>query len=78
VLIPSDDDAPSGGYASSSKADHDHPREVREVHERDYCAYGYRRMSIALKREGKEVGKSRVQRLMREAEIQGAKRRGKP
>lgn len=50
---------------------------IREVHERNYCAYGYRRMSIALKREGEEVGKSRVQRLMREAEIQGAKRRGK-
>ncbi len=51
---------------------------IREVHERNYCAYGYRRMSIALKREGEDVGKSRVQRLMRDAEIQGAKRRGKP
>jgi hypothetical protein len=51
---------------------------IREVHERNYCAYGYRSMSVALKREGEEVGKSRVQRLMREAEIQGAKRRGKP
>ena len=50
---------------------------IREVHERNYCAYGYRRMSIALKREGEAVGKGRVQRLMREAEIQGAKRRGK-
>jgi putative transposase len=50
---------------------------IREVHEHNYCAYGYRRMSIALKREGEEVGKSRVQRLMREAGIQGAKRRGK-
>jgi len=51
---------------------------IREVHERNYCAYGYRRMSIALKREGEDVGKGRVQRLMREAGIQGAKRRGKP
>lgn len=50
---------------------------IREVHERNYCAYGYRRMSIALRREGEKVGKSRVQRLMREAGIQGAKRRGK-
>ena len=50
---------------------------IREVHERNYCAYGYRRMSIALKREGESVGKGRVQRLMRKAEIQGAKRRGK-
>lgn len=51
---------------------------IREVHERNYCAYGYRRMSIALRREGEDVGKGRVQRLMREAGIQGAKRRGKP
>lgn len=51
---------------------------IREVHERNYCAYGYRRMWIALKREGEEVGRGRVQRLMREAGIQGAKRRGKP
>lgn len=51
---------------------------IREVHERNYCAYGYRRMSIALKHEGEKVGKSRVQRLMRDAGIQGAKRRGKP
>jgi hypothetical protein len=34
-------------------------------------------MSIALKREGEPVGKGRVRRLMREAKIQGAKRRGK-
>lgn len=51
---------------------------IREVHEHNYCAYGYRRLWIALKREGEEAGKGRVQRLMREAEIQGAKRRGKP
>jgi putative transposase len=50
---------------------------IREVHERNYCAYGYRRMWIALKREGEEVGRGRVQRLMGEAGIQGAKRRGK-
>jgi putative transposase len=35
-------------------------------------------MWIALKREGEQVGRGRVQRLMREAGIQGAKRRGKP
>jgi putative transposase len=34
-------------------------------------------MWIALRREGEEVGRGRVQRLMREAGIQGAKRRGK-
>jgi putative transposase len=50
---------------------------IREVHERNYCAYGYRRMWIALQREGEEVGRGRVQRLMQTAGIQGAKRRGK-
>jgi len=51
---------------------------IEEVHERNYHAYGYRRMWIALRRQGEEVGRGRVQRLMRQAGIQGAKRRGKP
>jgi putative transposase len=51
---------------------------IEEVHERNYHAYGYRRMWIALRREGEQVGRGRVQRLMREAGIQGAKRRGRP
>jgi putative transposase len=51
---------------------------IREIHERNYCAYGYRRMWIALRRQGEEVGRGRVQRLMKAAGIQGAKRRGKP
>ena len=50
---------------------------IHEIHERNYCAYGYRRMWIALQREGEEVGRGRVQRLMKGAGIQGAKRRGK-
>jgi putative transposase len=50
---------------------------IREMHEANYCAYGYRRTWIALRRQGEEVGRGRVQRLMREAGIQGAKRRGK-
>lgn len=52
--------------------------QIKEVHERNYCAYGYRRTWIALRRAGEEVGRGRVQRLMRQAGIQGAKRRGKP
>ena len=51
---------------------------IKEVHERNYCAYGYRRTWIALRRQGEEVGRGRVQRLMKAAGIQGAKRRGKP
>lgn len=50
---------------------------IAEIHERNYCAYGYRRMWIALQRDGEQVGRGRVQRLMKEAGIQGAKRRGR-
>ena len=51
---------------------------IRELHERNYCAYGSRRMWKALRRAGEEVGRGRVERLMRAEGIQGAKRRGKP
>lgn len=51
---------------------------IEEIHERNYHAYGYRRTWIALRRQGEAVGRGRVQRLMRQAGIQGAKRRGKP
>jgi putative transposase len=51
---------------------------IREIHEANYHAYGYRRTWKALLRSGETVGRGRVQRLMREHGIQGAKRRGKP
>lgn len=51
---------------------------IREVHEQNYFAYGYRRMWIALRRAGESAGRGRVQRLMKANGIQGAKRRGKP
>ena len=51
---------------------------IIEVYEANYCAYGSRRMWKALRRAGEQVGRDRVARLMREAGIQGAKRRGKP
>jgi putative transposase len=51
---------------------------IRELHERNYCAYGSRRMWKALARSGECVGRDRVARLMRQNGIQGAKRRGKP
>jgi putative transposase len=51
---------------------------ITEIHEANYCAYGYRRTWIALQRAGEQVGRGRVARLMREAGIQGAKRRGRP
>ena len=51
---------------------------IDELHEANYCAYGYRRMWKALRRAGETVGRDRVKRLMRDNDIQGAKRRGKP
>jgi putative transposase len=52
--------------------------QIEAVHAADYHCYGYRRTWLALKRAGVDVGRDRVKRLMREAGIQGAKRRGKP
>ena len=51
---------------------------IQELHAANYYAYGYRRMWKALRRAGEQVPRCRVQRLMREHGIQGAKRRGKP
>jgi transposase InsO family protein len=51
---------------------------IRELHAANYFAYGSRRMWKALLRAGEQVGRSRVERLMRAHGIQGAKRRGKP
>jgi putative transposase len=51
---------------------------VCELHEANYCAYGYRRTWKALLRAGEQVPRCQVQRLMRAHGIQGAKRRGKP
>jgi transposase InsO family protein len=51
---------------------------IRQLHERNYFAYGSWRMWKALQRAGEQVGRGRVERLMRVNGIQGAKRRGKP
>ncbi len=51
---------------------------IRELHRRNYFAYGSWRMWKALLRAGEELGRGRVERLMRTNGIQGAKRRGKP
>jgi transposase InsO family protein len=51
---------------------------IQELHAANYYAYGYRRMWKALRRAGEQVGRGRVQRLMRTHAIQGAKRRGRP
>jgi putative transposase len=51
---------------------------IRETHQANYEAYGYRRIWKALLRAGETAPRCQVQRLMRSAGIQGAKRRGKP
>ena len=51
---------------------------IEQTHAANYYAYGYRRMWKALRRQGVDVGRDRVKRLMRAHRIQGAKRRGKP
>jgi putative transposase len=51
---------------------------IRELHAANYYAYGSRRMWKTLARAGEQVGRGRVERLMRAHGIQGAKRRGRP
>jgi putative transposase len=51
---------------------------IRQIHARNYCAYGSWRMWRALQRAGEQAGRGRVERLMRSKGIRGAKRRGKP
>jgi putative transposase len=66
-----------GGRRSARSVEDERPlARIKEAHEANYCAYGYRRMWIALRRQGEEVGRGHVQRLMKVAGIQGAERRG--
>jgi len=50
---------------------------IHQVHGENFEAYGYRKLHLALRRPGIEVGRDRVKGLMRQHGIQGAKRRGK-
>jgi hypothetical protein len=68
----------TGGRSARSLEDEQLLARIREVHEANYCAYGYRRTWKALTRAGEQAPRCRVQRLMRTNSIQGAKRRGKP
>ncbi len=51
---------------------------IRDVHEQNFECYGYPRVWHELQRQGEQVGRDHVARLMREEGIRGAKRRGKP
>jgi putative transposase len=68
----------SGERSERSREDERLLDRIRELHAANYFAYGSRRMWKALLRDGEQVGRSRVERLMRQHAIQGAKRRGKP
>ena len=68
----------SGRRSARQLSDERLTERIRELHAANYCAYGYRRMWLALRRAGEPVARCTVQRLMRRAGIQGAKRRGRP
>ena len=51
---------------------------IRQTHQDNFHAYGYRKMWKTLLRAGESVPRCQVQRLMRANGICGAKRRGKP
>lgn len=68
----------AGGRRSARAAADERLIEViRRVHGENFEAYGYRKLHLALKRRGVQVGRDRVKRLMRVHGIRGAKRRGK-
>ena len=50
---------------------------IREVHGQNFECYGYPRVWHELRRQGEQVGRDHVARLMRQEGIKGAKRRGK-
>ncbi len=75
---------PSTYYAARSRppsaqaiADAELTEEIQRVFEANYRVYGVRKIYHQLNREGIDVGRDRVWRLMQEAGLQGA-RRGKP
>jgi putative transposase len=68
----------NGGRSARRLEDERLTQRIREVHRANYGAYGYRRMWRALELSGEDPGRDRVARLMRQAGIHGAKRRGKP
>jgi hypothetical protein len=67
-----------GGRCARAREDERLLAVIGETHRANYEAYGYRRTWKALLRAGETAPRCRVQRLMREHGIRGAKRRGKP
>jgi transposase InsO family protein len=67
----------SGQRSARAVANEQLVRVIGQLHEENFEAYGYRKLHLALRRQGVEVGRDRVKRLMRQHGIRGAKRRGK-
>lgn len=72
----------SGYYAWRSRppaartvADQELTRRIVSIHERSRCTYGAPRIHAELRELGVRVGRKRVARLMRKAEVRGAYRR---
>jgi len=68
----------TGGRSERSLRDERLLARIRTVHEENFECYGYPRVWHELQRQGEQVGRDRVARLMRREGIRGAKRRGKP
>ena len=67
----------SGERSARAVEDQRLTAKIRKVFAENYECYGVRRIHAALLRDGEQVGRDRVARLMRAAGIRGAKRRGK-
>ena len=68
----------SGERSARAREDERLLARIRRIFAENYECYGVRRMHATLVRDGEQVGRDRVARLMRAAGIKGAKRRGKP
>jgi putative transposase len=68
----------TGAQSARSVADERLLDVIRQIHEDNFEAYGYRKMWKTLLRADERAPRCQVQRLMRQSGLQGAKRRGKP
>jgi len=68
----------TGARSARSVGDERLTARIRTVHSENFECYGYPRVWRELQRQGEQVGRDRVARLMRQEGIRGAKRRGKP
>ena len=63
----------TGERSARALADERLTGRIRDVHDKNYECYGYRRVHAQLVRDGEQAGRDQVARLMRSAGIEGAK-----